>query len=207
MDRFDLHWPNSDASFLTDGRRCRIVWRSAPGRSRLPGGSIDNNALCKKRLADSLALAPDLLGDLKSRGYTELAAEIEGLAASSQAAAPDDRVRQWLDALPGDAAWETAAPRRGKTWIVVAQLRQETFELRAPTGRKATEWVLRRSAGAGKPQFIVAQDLRGIFSFLLCAGEDAGEDDAAALIDEVLAACAHLDHSDVSVARDSWRND
>ena len=31
MDRFDLKWPRTDATFYTDGWRCRIVWRQKGG--------------------------------------------------------------------------------------------------------------------------------------------------------------------------------
>jgi hypothetical protein len=76
MDRFDLNWPKTDATFYTDGWRCRIVWRQKSGI----GGTIDNNAQCIRRLALSLDSAPYLLGALKARGHDRLAAEIESAA-------------------------------------------------------------------------------------------------------------------------------
>ena len=52
MDTFDLKWPKTDATFYTDGWRCRIVWRQSSGM----GGTIDNNQQCKKRGADGIGL-------------------------------------------------------------------------------------------------------------------------------------------------------
>ena len=69
MDRFDLKWPSTDATFYTDGWRCRIVWRQKGGI----GGTIDNNAQCLRRVADSLDGAPYLLSALKARGHDRLA--------------------------------------------------------------------------------------------------------------------------------------
>ena len=41
VDTFDLKWPKTQATFYTDGWRCRIVWREQGG----PGGTIDNHGL------------------------------------------------------------------------------------------------------------------------------------------------------------------
>ena len=76
MDTFDLNWPKTDATFFTDGWRCRIVWRERRGGM---GGTIDNNEQCKRRVADSLLTAPYLLGALRARGHGLLAQEIEAL--------------------------------------------------------------------------------------------------------------------------------
>ncbi len=81
MDTFDLKWPKTDATFYTDGWRCRIVWRQSGGM----GGTIDNNQQCKKRVADSLGGAPYLLAALQARGYGNLVTEIEDLAATAAA--------------------------------------------------------------------------------------------------------------------------
>ncbi len=81
MDTFDLKWPKTDATFYTDGWRCRIVWRQSGGM----GGTIDNNQQCKKRVADSLSGAPYLLAALQARGHSNLATEIEDLAETSTA--------------------------------------------------------------------------------------------------------------------------
>ena len=84
MDTFDLKWPKTDATFYTDGWRCRIVWRQSGGM----GGTIDNNQQCKKRVADSLSGAPYLLAALQARGHSNLATEIEDLAATTAAVLP-----------------------------------------------------------------------------------------------------------------------
>lgn len=85
MDRFDLNWPKTDATFYTDGWRCRIVWRQKSGI----GGTIDNNAQCIRRLALSLDGAPYLLGALKARGHDRLAAQIESAAQAETAVTAD----------------------------------------------------------------------------------------------------------------------
>ena len=202
MDRFDLRWPKTDACFLTDGRRCRIIWRPPGGRG--PAGSIDNNVLCKERLAASLTLTPDLLGDLKSRGYPDLADEIEALAGGTLAVASDDaraRVRRWLQDLPGDADWQDAGTRRGKAWIELAVVDGETVELRVPASRRRSEWVARRTPRrGGKPAFVIATDLKGIFAHLV--GELS--DEAMEIIDQALTACAELDHPEILDARNRW---
>ena len=82
MDRFDLRWPKTDATFFTDGCRCRIVWRQKGGM----GGTIDNNVQCVTRVAQSLDGAPYLLGALKARGHVRLATQIESLVAEQPSA-------------------------------------------------------------------------------------------------------------------------
>ena len=92
MDRFELHWPSMDAQLLTDGWRCRIVWRQKGPRSRHGagmGGSIDNNLLCVRRVAESLDGAPELLTALKARGHHRLAEQIEALV-STEGASPEE---------------------------------------------------------------------------------------------------------------------
>ena len=82
MDRFELNWPGADASFYTDGWRCRIVWRQKGRRGGGGmGGTIDNNQQCVKRAAESLEGAPYLLSALKARGHSRLADQIETAAA------------------------------------------------------------------------------------------------------------------------------
>ena len=82
MDRFELNWPGANASFYTDGWRCRIVWRQKGRRGGGGmGGTIDNNQQCVKRAAESLEGAPYLLSALKARGHARLAEQIETVAA------------------------------------------------------------------------------------------------------------------------------
>ncbi len=89
MDRFELNWPGADASFYTDGWRCRIVWRQKGRRGGGGmGGTIDNNQQCVKRAAESLDGAPYLLSALKARGHARLAEQIETAAATVPEAAP-----------------------------------------------------------------------------------------------------------------------
>ncbi len=150
MDNFDLRWPKTDATFYTDGNRCRIVWRQKGGI----GGSIDNNQLCKRRVADSLLCAPELLKDLKVRGYSGLAAEIEEMAPASpitpspasnapsrhapssknkpaktkptktQSAqpVPSSNPKRWLASLSGVSETQECGIRRGKNWVLIDSL-------------------------------------------------------------------------------------
>lgn len=213
MEQFDLHWPNMDASFLTDGHRCRIVWRRAMGKRPMPGGSIDNNELCKARLAQNLALTPKLLDELRSRGFVELAAEIAALV-PADALVPDEephlRIERWLHALPGDAAWQETGARRGRGWVVVSGGRQEVLELRMPAGKRRPEWVLKRSAPSeGKrtgnkradSTCIAAPHLKGIFCWIV-AGYEA---EAGAVLTDLFAACVDVDHPEMVEARQAWQ--
>jgi len=81
MDTFDLRWPHGTATLCTDGWRCRIVWRGVRGL----GGSIENSALAKGRVADGLLFAPKLLEQLRARGHRDLADEIEVLVPARRA--------------------------------------------------------------------------------------------------------------------------
>ena len=174
VDTFDLKWPKTQATFYTDGWRCRIVWREQGG----PGGTIDNHGLCKRRLADSLDGAPYLLSALRARGYGNLAQEIEGLleiqpqgsgredapvgpavpeAAPPRAAAakqaptaaelPANRnqVSSWIAGLEGDATFAETGPRRAKSWSELGHLGEEQLALKAPAPKGKQEWVLKRS--------------------------------------------------------------
>ncbi len=84
MQAFDLKWPKTTATLFSDGQRCRIVWRTDQGM----GGAVNNNDQCKRRIADSLAGAPKLLGELRSAGFEALASEVEALAEQNQAESP-----------------------------------------------------------------------------------------------------------------------
>ncbi|MFP6814881.1 MAG: hypothetical protein VB949_04330 [Pseudomonadales bacterium] len=77
MNTFDLRWPKTTATLYTDGRRCRIVWRDKKGGG---GGTIENNDQCKRRAADSLKGASQLLEQLRDAGFKDLADEIRTLA-------------------------------------------------------------------------------------------------------------------------------
>jgi hypothetical protein len=117
MDRFDLNWPKTDATFYTDGWRCRIVWRQKSGI----GGTIDNNAQCIRRLALSLDAAPYLLGALKARGHDRLAAEIESAAeleavtapSPSDPSAPDATAAGEANKAPGKAPQPALSAPKG----------------------------------------------------------------------------------------------
>lgn len=76
MDSFNLRWPGGDAKLHTDGTRCRIAWRAANGS----GGAIENTVQAKRRVAEGLSFAPDLLENLRAAGHRALADEIEKLA-------------------------------------------------------------------------------------------------------------------------------
>lgn len=113
MDRFELNWPNMDAQLLTDGWRCRIVWRQRGQRRQHSGigGTIDNNLQCVRRVAESLDGVPYLIGALKARGHDRLARQIESLAGENGPMAspsPED------NAAPGPGAGpeKRAAPER-----------------------------------------------------------------------------------------------
>ncbi|MCZ6641593.1 MAG: hypothetical protein O7F71_08455 [Gammaproteobacteria bacterium] len=81
MQAFDLKWPKTTVTLFSDGKRCRIVWRTDQGM----GGAVNNNDQCKRRIADSLTGAPKLLEELRSAGFAELASEVETLAEQNQA--------------------------------------------------------------------------------------------------------------------------
>lgn len=173
MDRFELNWPGADASFYTDGWRCRIVWRQK-GRhgGGGMGGTIDNNQQCVKRAAESLEGAPYLLSALKARGHARLADQIETVAgeepadivaadtASADTASADTKPQPiaaakkpvakvaaeqaWLQSLDGEASYEAASDKRAKAWLDLGTLGDEALLLKAPAA-KHTEWVLKRT--------------------------------------------------------------
>ena len=230
MDTFDLKWPKTDATFYTDGWRCRIVWRQSSGM----GGTIDNNQQCKKRVADSLGGAPYLLAALQARGHSNLATEIEELVAQPEqtpapaksqkkaevvalkkpqkSAAParadkkpthGARMTAWLKELTGSAAWEQASVRRAKVWQTVAEDETQTLALKAPAAKGKQEWVLKLtwSEKKRKAEYVVAENLRGILGYL---GESK-QYSTAAFIDNLLNACEAMDHSELAAAATAWR--
>ena len=230
MDTFDLKWPKTQATFYTDGWRCRIVWRQQGG----PGGAIDNNDLCKRRLADSLPGAPYLLPALRARGYGNLASEIESLAtfdtedagsagnsppvrqSRPPAAAPRsetlrsagvDRLQTWLAALPGDATFAETSDRRARVWLEAGVQNGEHLYLKAPAARGRQEWVLKRTwpdgdpnRGDRKPEYVAAPFLRGVLSYLAGRGIDAS------VFESLLSACEILDHPEPAQAAAGWRD-
>lgn len=218
MDTFDLKWPKTDATFYTDGWRCRIVWRQRSGM----GGTIDNNLQCKKRVADSLVGAPYLLAALKARGHGNLATEIEGLVAPTNVPAAEvkvvsravpravprtpstsERLAAWLALLEGSGHFETVNARRAKLWQPIGELGDESLALKVPAQKGKQEWVLKRSASQAKrkAQYVVAADLKGIVSHL---GE-VEESRSTAFIDGMLHACESLKHPQLAAAATAWR--
>lgn len=228
MDRFELNWPNVDAQLLTDGWRCRIVWRQ---RGRFHGngigGTIDNNLQCVRRLAESLDDSPYLLSALRSRGHNRLARQIETV--SDTEAAPPARAAHrvdasgpnvasaatdaptpmrapaaaWLNALAGSDAWEAADNRRARTWIEVGQLGEEALLLKAPAPKGKPEWVIKRTwpdAPKRKAQYVAAGEFKGIVRWLV----DAGADEA--FIEGLLGAASAMDHEALSAAAGAWRS-
>ncbi|MGE0623631.1 MAG: hypothetical protein AB7I04_15650 [Pseudomonadales bacterium] len=223
MDRFELNWPNMDAQLLTDGWRCRIVWRQR-GRNHANGigGTIDNNLQCVRRLAESLDGAPYLLGALRSRGHDRLARQIE-TAADAEAPMHGEPVRAeprrverraptrapavppttvWLKALEGSDVWEAATGRRAKAWIEIGRLGEEALFLKAPAPKGKPEWVIKRTwpeAPKRKAEYVAAAGFKGIARWLLGNGADE------AFIEQLLGAASALDHEALEAAAGAWR--
>ncbi len=185
MDSFDLHWPNSTATLYTDGTHLKVVVRDKRG----PSGTIQNVELCKERVAFGLDFAPGLLDELKAKGYGELADEIE------QRVHPvADPVTEWLAALSGDGSWEACGTKRASTWHEIAA----GFFLKLPAKRGKQEWALKETPHEGKPAYLCAPELKGIF----CALHDR----APAMLPGVIAACADIaaEHAEIEQALAAW---
>ncbi len=176
MDSFDLHWPKATATLYTDGAHVKIVVRDNRG----PSGTINNVELCKNRVAFGLDFAPDLLADLKAKGYGELAEEIAQRAGPDDAPAADP-VADWLNRLPGDGHWEACSTRRTPNWHALAD---DVF-LKLPPKRGKQEWALKLTHGDAKPTYVCAAELKG----LLCALRERGHD----FFSTAVAACAGID--------------
>ena len=223
MDTFDLKWPQTDATFYTDGWRCRIVWREKRGGM---GGTIDNNDQCKKRVASSLLTAPYLLNALRARGHGLLAEEIEGIAGDQlppaaaptekaalppKAAAPvarpsfDSQLKTWLQQLDGSVDWESVAARRAKVWQPCFELADETLLLKAPAPKGKQEWALKLvfSDSKRKAQYVAAAELKGICCYL----HERGLFTDAAAVENWLTQVQQLDHEAVSQAVAGWRKE
>lgn len=215
MHNFDLHWPKTTAFLNTDGQRCRIVWRAVGGI----GGTIDNNALCKKRLAEGLSFAPSLLGELRNSGYSILAEEISRLApppegieerrAVGRPAPPSDaeQLQAWLGTLAGNPSFERCGTRRSKTWRqVAAEGTDGSFDalfLKSPGTRSKGDWVLKRVPNAGgSPVYFSSVSFRGICAYLVATPPYASR----RFLDAFVAECAPLmvDHADVRSAIEAW---
>lgn len=228
MDTFDLKWPKTDATFFTDGWRCRIVWRERRGGL---GGTIDNNEQCKRRVAASLRNVPYLLNALRARGHGVLAQEIEELkqpvdhagdrsiAAAAQsaavaagcnpAAAFEARLGSWLAAMSGDCEWQLTGVKRAKVWLFCGEHDvfggQQGAELfikpRAAKGK--SDWVAKISFASAKQknQYVAAATLQGICNYLDEQGFFADEQ----TVDGFLAALADADSAELAAAADAWR--
>ena len=165
MDTFDLQWPKTDATFFTDGWRCRIVWRERRGGL---GGTSDNNEQCKRRVAASLLNAPYLLNALRARGHGLLAEEIELLqtpeeqlvdstAAGAQApasgasinaaAAFEARLGGWMAAMEGESDRQLTGVKRARFW-------QPCGEHDVFGGQQGAELFIKPRAAKGKSEWV-----------------------------------------------------
>lgn len=61
--------------------------------SRGPSGTLNNNELCKQRVAIGLSFAPELLSQLKAKGHTTLAEEIDARAAAAPKPEPQPQAK------------------------------------------------------------------------------------------------------------------
>jgi len=230
MDTFDLKWPQSDATFYTDGWRCRIVWRERRGGL---GGTIDNNDQCKRRVADSLMGAPYLLNALRARGHGLLAEEIAELSDVGQPAAdkpavtqaaktpkavkdpkkpkaaptrkPDaaSQISSWLKQLDGESGWEDTGLRRAKVWRDCAALDERTLVLKTPAAKGKQEWVVKTTFtdSKRKAEYVAAPSLRGICEYLNKCGAFV---DAAA-VETWLTGLEDVDNAALAQAATAWR--
>ena len=228
MDTFDLKWPKTDATFFTDGWRCRIVWRERRGGL---GGTIDNNEQCKRRVAASLPNAPYLLSALRARGHGLLAEEIEAfkspedpamdlsvaadakaqlaVADANPAAAFEARLGSWLAGLSGESDWELTGVKRAKVWyscgahdVFCGQRGAELFiKPRAVKGK--SDWVAKITFASPKQknQYVAAAAFKGICSYLDEQGFFADEQ----AVNGFLADLAGLGHAEVVAAADAWQ--
>ncbi|MGD8832053.1 MAG: hypothetical protein PVF57_15725 [Pseudomonadales bacterium] len=181
MDRFELNWPNMDAQLLTDGWRCRIVWRQRGQRRQHSGigGTIDNNLQCVQRVAESLDGVPYLIGALKARGHDRLARQIESLAGESEALAsvsPEEDTAPGPGAVPekraapeGPAAEPQRAARKAlpatRTWVSrlegsvafepASNRRARTWIDLGPLGDSGEVLMLKAPAPKGKAEWVL----------------------------------------------------
>ena len=232
MDRFELNWPGADASFYTDGWRCRIVWRQKGRRGGGGlGGTIDNNLQCVKRAAESLEGAPYLLSALKARGHARLADQIETAAAEAPgleavaAPAPARAERRerpeaakrrpapkrverasgekaWLNSLEGDATFEAAATKRAKAWVELGMVGREAWLLKAPAASGKAGWVLKRT-WPEEAKRKPEYVVAASFKGIASFLVDGGAKPAD--IERALAALADVRHPELEAAAKAWR--
>jgi hypothetical protein len=232
MDRFDLKWPSTDATFYTDGWRCRIVWRQKGGI----GGTIDNNTQCVRRVADSLDGAPYLLSALKARGHDRLATQIESQLETQPAQDPaasqpvttttttttttqqhqaidepseGQRVSSWLQRLSGTGQFEIAASRRAKEWLEIGESADEVLFIKPPALPGKLRGKLR-----GKKEWVLKRTwpVGKRKAEYIVAAEFQGicafivrSGAGIAVIERLLASCEGLEHEELSAAAGAWR--
>ena len=109
----------------------------------------------------------------------------------------------WLKTLTGSSAWERATARRAKAWQTIAEDETQTLALKAPAAKGKQEWVLKLtwSENKRKAEYVVAENLRGLLSYL---GENK-QYRSAAFIDDLLNACEAIDHAELVTAATAWR--
>ncbi len=185
MDSFDLHWPRATATLYTDGAHMKLVVRDKRG----PSGTINNIELCKKRVAFGLDFWPELLTELKAKGYDALADDIEQRAGAAAPAPARDPLTEWFDKLEGDDSWEACGTKRTNKWHT---LPEDVF-LKLPPKRGKQEWALKITHAEGKPSYVCAPELKG----LLSSQRERGVDFFSAAV----AACAGFADENDALAR------
>ena len=234
MDRFDLKWPSTDATFYTDGWRCRIVWRQKGGI----GGTIDNNAQCLRRVADSLDGAPYLLSALKARGHERLATQIESQVETQ--AAQELAPFQPATRAPSDSGKPPAkAPKKRQTQDPVVakpsdsqrisnwlQKLPGSAQFEAAASRRAKEWLevgecadelffIKPPARTGKSEWVLKRTwsvgkrkaeyiVAADFQGICAFVVQSGA--GTAVIERLLASCEGLDHEAPGAAASVWRS-
>ena len=219
MDTFDLRWPQTTATFCTNGWRCRIVWRGKKGGL---GGTIENNDQCKRRVADSLEGAPGLLDELREAGYMDLAREIQTLAPLPSAddapmPMPGELIDNWVNALTDQSAWEACGNRRASSWLEVAEVNVSSGEatwceailLKAPAAKGKQEWILKCVCAAAPKghvrataRYHTADSFYGVCACLASLEECRSLDFVDAFINSVVELVDG--HAEVGKAADAW---
>ena len=233
MDRFDLKWPKTDATFFTDGWRCRIVWRQKGGI----GGTIDNNVQCVQRVAQSLEGAPYLLNALKARGHDRLANQIQSAVEPALDEQPTDHrpaqpmavrtVRKPLPVTARQPAPESASRKPAAADIVASWVDSldGAAGYESAANRRAKTWLelgelpqggdallLKTPAPKGKQEWVLkctAASQKPTYvaasSFKGIAGYLLKAAADAAFIEHLFDACAEVSHVELASAARSWR--